>query len=147
MNADLERQIDQIPRLDRKALQNLWLDLFGTKPHPKLRCELLIPILIYRAQEKALGGITPSTERRLKSVADQVKTGKCRPSPINPQIGTRLVREWQGKIHEVSTIKTGLYNGRQFRSLSQVARTITGTRWSGPAFFGLKNQNHEKLHE
>ena len=139
MTTNQDRQIDEIPQMGRKALQDLWQDLFGSPPHAKLRRELLIPILIYRSQEKALGGLNPSTERRLKAIAAELETGKKRVSSVNPQMGTRLVREWQGKIHEVATIKAGfLYNGQEFRSLSEVARIITGTRWSGPAFFGLK---------
>jgi hypothetical protein len=136
---DLGRKLDEIPKLGRKALQALWEELFGSPPHPKLRRELLIPILIYRTQEKALGGPKPSTERRLRTIAADLATGKNQLSQINPQVGTRLVREWQGKVHEVATVKGGfLYKGQQFRSLSEVARIITGTRWSGPAFFGLK---------
>jgi Protein of unknown function (DUF2924) len=60
---------------------------------------------------------------------------------IRPKAGTRIVREWQGRLHEVSVLENGFeYGGRTYRSLSEIAREITGTRWSGPAFFGMRKR-------
>lgn len=143
MPTDLERQLDQIPKMSRNALQELWQQLFGKPPHPKLRREILIQVLIYRAQEKVLGGLKASTERRLKAIADVIKDEKPkRPRVLRgPQPGTRMVRQWQGRLHEVITLENGfLYDGQKFRSLSEIARLITGARWSGPVFFGLKKR-------
>jgi Protein of unknown function (DUF2924) len=143
MKPDLEAQLSRLPCLETGELRKLWCDLFENPPHPKLRRELLIPILAYRLQDKALGGLKPSTARRLRAIADELASGKkssgC--SQIAPRPGTRMVRQWQGKLHEVITLESGFtYDGEKFRSLSEIARAITGTRWSGPAFFGLKNR-------
>jgi hypothetical protein len=147
MKPDLEAQLSRLPSLETIQLRKLWQDLFPNPPHPKLRRELMIPILAYRLQEKALGGLKPSTARRLRAIADEVMSGKKSPASIQlaPRPGTRMVRQWRGKLHEVITVESGfLYGGEKFRSLSEIARAITGARWSGPAFFGLKKRKTEE---
>ena len=75
----------------------------------------------------------------------QPGSSRSQTSPLRPKLGTRFVREWQGKLHEVSVLPEGYeYNDRTFASLSEIAREITGTRWSGPAFFGLRRRGQEK---
>jgi hypothetical protein len=147
MKPDLEVQLSRLPSLETGELRQLWRDLFGNPPHPKLRRELLIPILAYRLQEKALGGLKPAIARRLRAIADDLASGKksCASGQLEPRSGTRMVRQWQGKLHEVITLDSGfLYGGEKYRSLSEIARVITGTRWSGPAFFGLKKRRSEE---
>jgi hypothetical protein len=144
MNAELQEQLKQLPGLDRKALLDLWLKLFGKPAHQQLRREMLVPILAYRMQEKALGGLKPSTCKRLHRLAEEFTTHpKSLSVPsLRMKAGTRIVREWQGQLHEVSVLDTGFeYQGQHFRSLSEIARQITGTRWSGPLFFGLKKRS------
>jgi Protein of unknown function (DUF2924) len=100
----------------------------------------LIRAIAYRLQEQAFGGLKPSTRRQLARVAEETAGGN---SPKNPQsrkagTGTILVREWQGKSHHITVLDDGVaFNGKRYRSLSEVAREITGSRWSGPRFFGL----------
>jgi hypothetical protein len=147
MKPDLEAQLTRLPSLETAELRKLWRELFQNPPRPKLRRELMIPILAYRLQEKALGGLKASTARRLRAIADELASGKKSPgaSQFAPRPGTRMVRQWQGKLHEVITLESGfLYGGGKFRSLSEIARVITGTRWSGPAFFGLKKRRSEE---
>jgi hypothetical protein len=147
MKIDLKQQLDQLPKMGRAGLLNLWQELFGRLPNPRLRRELLVPILAYRLQEKALGGLKPSTAKRLKAMAEEVLSGtQSACSPMSrPKAGTRFVREWQGQLHEVAVLSKGLeYNGQTYRSLSEIAREITGTRWSGPAFFGLKKRESRR---
>lgn len=125
--------------MDRNSLHKLWQEVFDSPPHPKLRREILMKILAYRIQEKAFGGLKASTNRRLKAIAENVVGGKrgIGPAPIGPRPGTRLVRQWQGNLHEVVVLDAGFsYRDRTYRSLSEIAREISGTRWSGPAFFG-----------
>ncbi|MGB7189859.1 MAG: DUF2924 domain-containing protein [Acidobacteriaceae bacterium] len=144
MKPDLETRLSRLPSLETGDLRNFWLELFGDAPHPKLRRELLIPILSYRRQEKALGGLRPATARRLRSIADELTSGKkgIRHNHSGPRAGTRMVRQWQGRLHEVVTLDNGFtYDGQKYRSLSEIARAITGTRWSGPAFFGFKKRS------
>jgi hypothetical protein len=147
MKASLDAQLERLPRLKTGELRKLWGAMFGNAPHPRLRRELLIPILAYRLQERESGGLKPSTARRLRAIVDEVGEGK-KPAPnqrLAPRPGTRMVRQWQGKLYEVTTIESGfMYDGERFRSLSQIARVITGTRWSGPAFFGLKKRKSKE---
>lgn len=147
MRADLEGQLSQIPTMKTEPLRALWLELFGQPPHPKLRREILIPILGYRLQEKALGGLKPATAKRLRALAEDFAGGKCRVTSTTPRArtGARFVREYQGRLHEVAVHEGGFeYGGRTYRSLSHIAREITGTRWSGPAFFGLKKRKSKE---
>jgi hypothetical protein len=137
----LDDRIAALPRMNRKALQALWAKLFGKPPNPALRREILVPILAYRLQEVTLGGLKPATEKRLKEL---VQNGSEGPG-LRSKPGTRFVREWQGKLHEVSVLPDGYeYKDHTYLSLSEIARAITGTRWSGPAFFGLKKRDAQR---
>lgn len=143
MKADLRTQLNRLPTMARDSLRKLWQEVFDTPPHPKLRREILVKMLGYRLQEKAFGGLKSVTNRRLKAIAGNIVEGKrgLGSAPLGPRPGTRLVRQWQGKLHEVVVLENGFsYNDRTYRSLSEVAREISGTRWSGPAFFGMKKR-------
>jgi hypothetical protein len=127
--------------MERKELLKLWRDLFDRVPSPALHRETLTPILAYRIQEKAFGGLKESTLKRLHELAKDQANGKksAVQAMIRPKIGTRYVREYRGKLHEVIVLETGYeYQGRVYRSLTEVAKAITGTKWSGPVFFGYK---------
>jgi hypothetical protein len=106
-----------------------------------MRRLLLIRAIAYRMQERALGGLKPSTRRLLASAAEDATTRRparlARKRKIRP--GTTLLREWHGTHHQLTVLEDGvLFAGEHYRSLSEVARKITGSRWSGPLFFGLK---------
>lgn len=109
MNPDLDSQLSRLSSLETGDLRNLWRENFGNPPHPKLRRELLIPILAYHLQEKAFGGLTPSTARRLRAIADELASGKksIHNNHSVPRTGTRMVRQWQGRLHEVITLESG----------------------------------------
>ena len=131
-----------LPGLTRPELLELWQTLWGRAAPAGLRRELMIPILAYRAQEKAFGGLNPETERRLCKRSASLEGGRASP-PKDRRVkpGTRLLREWRGQTHEVIATERGfLYQGKSQKSLSGIARQITGTRWSGPVFFGLKSR-------
>jgi hypothetical protein len=106
--------------------------------------ELAMPsirALAYRIQEVALGGLRPELQRQLRQIAVELKQTGEAAKRFRPQLkpGTRLIREWQGRTYEVVVLDDGLsWQGTHFRSLSAIARKITGTAWSGPLFFGLK---------
>jgi hypothetical protein len=108
-------------------------------PVPRISPAMLRLALAYELQAKALGGLSRASQQRL----DQAAAAKTQTRSTAP--GMRLVREWQGKVHIVTINETGEveWNGRTWRSLSEVARAITGTRWSGPAFFGLKDRKRK----
>ena len=99
--------------------------------------------IIYQLQERAYGGLSPATARRLEqAAADPPSRGAVKPAaPISLKPGTRLVREWRGVTHMVLIHVDGIeWSGQRYHSLSVVAREITGARWSGPRFFGLKQR-------
>jgi hypothetical protein len=125
-------------------LKSQWRELFGTEPPPFNR-RFLESRLAYRIQELAYGGLKPETIRRLEELGEELDGGSITKRRMRvdqkPIIGTRLVREWQGSEQVVTVTKDGFeWQGRPYQSLSAIARAITGTRWSGWVFFGLKNQ-------
>src|SRR3982074_3024893 len=126
------------------ALKAKWRQLFETEPPPYNR-RFLESRLAYRIQELVYGGLKPATLKRLKAMAEELDGGdpakRRRPAKDRPIAGTRLIREWQGVEHCVTVRDDGYeYQGCPYQSLSAIARAITGTRWNGWVFFGLKNQ-------
>ena len=126
------------------ALKARWRELFDSEPPPYNR-RFLENRLAYRIQELAYGGLSPETVERLVALGEELDGGKAavrkRRMDDRPIAGTRLIREWQGVEHSVTVLADGYeYQGRPYGSLSAVARAITGTRWNGLVFFGLKNQ-------
>ena len=124
-------------------LKAQWRDLFDAEPPPFNR-QYLVSRLAYRIQELAYGGLKPETVRRLEKLGEQVDgkgVSRRKRQDRMPMAGTRLVREWQGVEHTVTVTGDGFdWQGRPYRSLSAIARAITGTRWNGPLFFGLRNR-------
>ena len=125
------------------ALKQKWRDLFETEPPPYNR-RFLENRLAYRIQELAYGGLSTETIERLDALADELegKSAKRRRGiERRPTAGTKLIRLWKGREHSVTVrIADFEYQGRPYGSLSAIARQITGTRWNGLVFFGLKNQ-------
>jgi hypothetical protein len=125
-------------------LKQQWRELFGTEPPPYNR-RILESRLAYRIQELAYGGLKPETLERLAAIAEDLDGGdpdrrRRRAAQDRPIAGTRLIREWRGVEHCVTVRDEDFeYQGRPYKSLSAVARAITGTRWNGLIFFGLKN--------
>jgi Protein of unknown function (DUF2924) len=147
----LASQLDQLRQLNAEELREQWQTLFGADPPPKLRSSLLAQAIAYRLQEKALGGLKPATLRLLERIADDATVRRqvsTTPEKIRVSTGTVLIREWHGTQHQVTVLKDGfLYRAKRFRSLSRIARAITGSRWSGPLFFGLKSSGKEQISE
>ena len=146
---DVSREaLSRLPKLDIRELREEWRRLYKTDASPHLSRELLIRAVAYRMQEVALGGLRPEPQRQLRQIAMELKQTGEGAKRFRPQLkpGTRLMREWQGRTYEVVVLDDGLsWQGTQYRSLSAIARKITGTAWSGPLFFGLK-QNRSAIH-
>ena len=126
------------------ALKQQWRALFGAEPPPYNR-KFLESRLAYRIQELAYGGLKPETMERLAALGKQLDGGNAairkKRVDTRPIAGTRLIREWQGIEHCATVLADGYeYQGRPYKILSAVPRAITGTRWNGWVFFGLKNQ-------
>ena len=123
------------------ALRTLWPQWFDRPPPAKIRRELWVRALAYRMQERAAGGLTTVTRGKLRALVEAVKKKSgfdgVEPPRLTP--GTHVIREWGNETHQVTVEAAGfVYRGQRYRSLSEIARRITGTRWSGPLFFGLK---------
>lgn len=127
----ITQQVEVLEGLGLSELRALWAKRFG--PPPKLRSAgLMRRLLAWHIQAEFYGGLDSSLRRRLGQ--------KGNSAPASLHAGTRIVKEWQGRRYEVLVDHQGpLFEGRRYRSLSEIARTITGTRWNGPRFFGLRN--------
>jgi hypothetical protein len=124
------------------ALKQQWRELFGSEPPPYNR-RFLESRLAYRIQELAFGGLKPETLARLEALGEQLDGGKVTVRRMRgddkPIAGTQLIREYQGVEHVVTVTRAGYeYGGQPYQSLSAIARAITGTRWNGRVFFGLR---------
>ena len=145
MTTAILTQVAELPTLPTPKLKAMWRELTGTEPPPYNRT-FLVKRLAYRIQELAFGGLSVQAERRLDDLVDELD-GKKKPKAKDmtaPILGTKLIRVWQGVLQEVTALADGFeWQGRRYQSLSAVARAITGTRWNGPLFFGLRK--HGKL--
>ena len=125
-----------VDHLSGTALRERWAAVFGHPASVDLSTTLLRQSLAHRLQEQALGGVPPAILKRLHRLAADERTDKPKATALSP--GVRLVREWRGIHHAVDVLADGIaWQGQTYPSLSAVARAITGTRWSGPRFFGL----------
>ena len=136
----IREALTRLPTCNRAELTAEWLRLYRTKPPARLGRNLLMAAIAYRLQEQVLGGLQPELRRQLRAIAGRPRDGG-NPALAAPRLkpGTKLLRDWRGHTHEVLVGDQGfVWQQAQYRSLSQIARAITGTRWSGPVFFGLK---------
>ncbi|MGU9980736.1 DUF2924 domain-containing protein [Phreatobacter sp. HK31-P] len=146
-----ERIADEIAHLrdlDASTLRLRWREVTGKPAAPGLKGELLVKALAYAIQEKAFGGLSLAATKRLQAIAREgmaskdgsPREGRSSVPPRRLMPGTRLVREWQGVMHEVIVIPDGfLWQGATYPSLSTVAKAITGTTWNGWVFFGARS--------
>jgi Protein of unknown function (DUF2924) len=143
----IAQRLASLHNLNKAALRELWQQLFNTPPHSQLRRRLMIPILAYRLQEQALGSLSTASRVRLRQLSRAFEANSnCAVSAIpNLKPGARLVRQWGDQVHLVNVEAGGYeYQGARYQSLSKIARLITGTRWSGPLFFGIKSEQFSK---
>jgi Protein of unknown function (DUF2924) len=136
---DVTDRLARLETLDLSAMRQEWRRLHRAEP-PRLSRDLMIRALAYRIQESAFGGLSKATSRRLAALAAEFESEGRIAIPAQPRIkpGARLVREWHGRTHAVVVTEEGFeFEGKLYRSLTGVAREITGAAWSGPRFFGL----------
>ncbi len=127
-----------MPNYDRKELVEKWTKIYGAVPPKGLSRTTLELAIAYDEQAKKYGGLPKETEQLLLRIAKEDKVDLTLPQKLKP--GARLVREWKGKAHVVDIIESGyLWQDKVYKSLSEIAREITGARWSGPRFFGLRS--------
>ncbi len=132
---DLDPDLSALADMNLPAIRARWQEV-SDKPVPRVRRTLLRLALAYELQAAVHGGLSRRSEQRLAYLAGKNSV------PDAPRPGMRLMREWNGTLHTVTIDEDGLihWEGKTWRSLSEVARAITGTRWSGPVFFGLKQR-------
>jgi Protein of unknown function (DUF2924) len=147
LETEISRHIAQLPNLGKAELLKIWHKNFAKAPPPKLRKQLMVPILAYRIQEREFGGLSLAARNKLREIAKTLKPGNradrgnTSTVELSVETGSRLIRSWHGEMHEVNVTEQGFeYRGQQYSSLSRIARVITGTQWSGPAFFGTRKK-------
>ena len=130
---DLAKIFDDIEHLDRPGCLDRWREVFGRPPPKYLSPQFMKRVLIRELQNRELGGLSVKTERRLQQIA----LGKTPLPALKP--GSHLVREWNGRTYQVEVVDRGfVMDGKMWRSLSAIAKHITGAHWSGPRFFGVQ---------
>ncbi len=133
------REIAGLDELDRESLIARWRAAYGAPPPRKLSRALMDKALAYEIQCAAFGGLSGAAKRALRAAAAS-KSGSTGPRPLSR--GARLIREWNGIVHEVDVSGDGyVWQDQRYRSLTAIARAITGTKWSGPRFFGLSGRS------
>jgi len=155
MSHSVLKQIANLSNLSHTELKNLYVTLNGSEP-PAYNRDFIIKRLSYRIQELTYGGLPESTRAAMRDVLKRQGFdeygGRRRSRLIVPKhqdgmpvVGTRLIRDWNDRRYEVTVTYGGFeFEGRRYRSLSAIAKVITGTHWNGRAFFGLKQQNDKK---
>jgi hypothetical protein len=142
----LEMKLAALTRMKRQELEEEWRSVFSKDSPPAFGNDLLARAIAYRLQEKAYGGLSAADHRQIQAAARQLGAGGS-VTRLSPKLrpGTQVARDWGGRTHHVSVIDDGFeYRQRCYRSLTAIAREITGAAWSGPRFFGLKQANAMK---
>src|SRR5438045_4568053 len=141
----IDVEVARLRDLDVGDLRRRWDAVFGRRPHPNLPRHLLFRVLTYRLQADHLGDLDAETVRLLDRSGSPEMAGQRavrmgeHTAELRP--GTMLGREWNGQMHRVAVLTQGFaWNGKTYRSLTKVALAITGTRWGGPKFFGLRDR-------
>ena len=139
--ADLTTRLVALPGTPHGALRAEWRRLYRSEPPKRVSRDLLELGIAWKLQERALGGMSAALKRRIADLAKTMETrgdlARARAVTLKP--GARLMREWRGETHDVRVLEEGFeWRSARWRSLSAIAREITGTQWSGPRFFGLE---------
>ena len=142
----LDVEVARLRDLDVGGLSNRWRTIFGQRPPPHLPRHLLFRVLAYRFQADQLGDLDSESERILDRSGSPENAGQravdLSRRTVNLRPGTVFGREWNGRMHRVAVLAGGFaWNGKTYPSLSKVAFEITGTRWNGPKFFGLRDKS------
>ncbi len=136
-------KLQALAEMDYDALRAEWRRLYRAHPPKRVSRDLLMLGVAWKVQERAYGGLGAATKRRLADLAKTMERNgdvtRNRIARLKP--GAKFVREWRGEIHRVIVLEDGFeWKGTQWRSLSMIAREITGVHWSGPRFFGLNGK-------
>lgn len=145
----MTKTIEELKNLSREELIQKWKKLFGTNSPQHAKKDLLIKHIAWELQAKEQGGLSAQTKKQLGKLAEKMNKKQevseadiketCKNTTLEIKAGTKLIREYQGKKYEVTALEKGFeYKGKKYKSLSAIANEITGTRWNGKIFFGVK---------
>jgi Protein of unknown function (DUF2924) len=149
-DSSVVKSLASLPNLGKAALSKLWKRLFKKDPPSDIRGGLMLRVIAHRLQEQEFGCLSEASCRRLRQLAATFDADPNAVVSSRPPIkaGTRLVRQWKEQVHVVEVEPEGYqYKGARYENLSEIARLITGTRWSGPLFFGLKAKQSDTSKE
>ncbi len=137
---DAKEQLTALIKMPSHELRANWRKIYRTEPPRRIPRGLLMRAAAYQIQERAYGGLDRKTKRRLRTLARSLESDGRLPLSSGPSLkpGAKLIREWHGKTYRVAVLEDGFeFDGERYRSLSRIAREITGAHWSGRRFFGL----------
>ncbi len=137
---DAKEQLTALTQMPSHKLREYWRKIYRAEPPRRIPRDLLMRAAAYQIQERAYGGLDRKTKRRLRTLARTLESDGRLPLSPGPSLkpGAKLIREWHGKTYRVAVLEDGFeFDGERYRSLSKIAREITGARWSGRRFFGL----------
>ncbi len=128
--------------LDRDGLKRVWEETIGSPPPLYLSPEFMARVIAHERQVRIFGGLTATERRALRMMAEGRRSPEAAAAALGPSSGAQIVREWNGRTYRVEVMPDGYrFDGKDYRSLSSIAKRITGTNWSGPRFFGLVSRN------
>jgi hypothetical protein len=135
-------KVEELEALDLAALRQVWASLFSCPAPARMPRGFLMKLVAQGLQEREIGGLPKDLERALAAALRDGGAKPSRETNVDLKLGSRLVRSWGDTRHEVTVIENGFaYRGKAYGSLSEIARAITGARWSGPRFFGIKSSS------
>lgn len=144
-NEAIAAEVAALAYLTHQELRLAWRRHYKTHPPKFLNRNVIELGVAWKIQERAFGGLGPATKRQVDALADELeaKSDIARPKRLGLRPGAQLIRDWHGETHEVLVTEDGFHwRGRNWRSLTLIAKEITGTHWSGPRFFGLADSSH-----
>lgn len=149
---ELEIKITALQKMPMADLKMEWQALYHTQPPPSIHRVLLIQAISFQYQERLFGGLNAMMKRKLKGLTQQLEDNNQQAFDpgISLKPGARLIREWHGHSYSVTVLETGFeFKEQTYSSLSKIAKEITGTRWSGPRFFGVQSNttHHSQIKE
>ena len=140
---NIDQELKRLTDMNTSDLRTEWHKRFGRTPASRLSKDLMVRAIAYKIQEKVFGGLSKAARKKLRTYRRQIDTNGtiAVATDIRIKPGTKLAREWNGQVHTVVAMDKGFeYQGRNFASLTKIAKEITGSHWSGPRFFGLKKR-------
>jgi hypothetical protein len=140
---EIRKVIQDLEQAPLSELRKAWKERYGLPVPVPTSPSLLLRFLAWRIQADAFGGHSPEVLRILNEPVTRRKGAAAENNDANLRVGTELKRDWKGRVHQVVVTRDGYgHMGKTYKSLSEVARAITGTKWSGPRFFGLKDSKN-----